>query len=722
MSSTASRPSLPTPEQIAQLPPGGGPGWNRLVFEQSPYLLQHAANPVDWHPWGEEAFEKARREDKPIFLSIGYATCHWCHVMEHESFEDDEVAEVLNRHFVPIKVDREERPDVDRVYMSAVTQVLGGQGGWPLTVVLTPDRKPFFAATYIPKHGRFGRPGLMELAPEIARVWKEERQKVVDTADRIAEALGKVSGGAPGGELGLADIEQAAAQFAREFDPIHGGFGSAPKFPVPHNLSLLLRVADRTGKDHPRGMAEATLRAMRQGGIHDHIGFGFHRYSTGAEWLGPHFEKMLYDQALLAVAYIEAFQVTRKAEYERTAREIFTYVLRDMTSPEGAFYSAEDADSEGEEGKFYLWTPAEVLSVLGEEAGKFFAEIHNITEDGNCRDEATGASTGSSIPHLRKPIREIAAEHGMGEEELLSRLGDSRAKLFAAREKRIHPLKDDKILTDWNGLMIAALARGAMALGAPEYAAAARRAADYILGHLRTGEGRLLKRSRNGQAGLPAHLEDYAFLIWGLTDLYEATFAVGYLEQANALQETLLDHFWDPADGGFFQTADDAEGLLVRGKEIYDGATPSGNSVAAYNLLRIGRMTGNSDYEQRAGQTLKAFSANIARIPHAHSFALMAVDFAAGPGLEIVIAGPAGSPGVQAMADAVRQAFLPRAVLLHRPEGDAPAITKLAPFTRDQVPRSGAVTGYICRDFTCREPITSLGEFRRALSLDGGEE
>ncbi|MCB2154563.1 thioredoxin domain-containing protein [bacterium] len=715
MSTTPTRPTIPTSDQIEQLPPDGGPEWNRLVFEQSPYLLQHAANPVDWYPWGEEAFDRAREEDKPIFLSIGYATCHWCHVMEHECFEDEEVAEILNRNFIPIKVDREERPDIDRVYMSAVTQVLGGQGGWPLTVILTPDRKPFFAGTYIPKWGRFGRPGLMDLAPELGRIWREEQKKVTNSADQIAEALAEATGGAPGEALDLSSVDQALAQFGSQFDPIHGGFGQAPKFPVPHNLSLLLRVANRTSKERPRGMVEATLHAMRQGGIFDHIGFGFHRYSTDEQWLVPHFEKMLYDQALLAIAYTEAFQATQKPEYRRTAEEIFTYVLRDMTSPEGAFYSAEDADSEGVEGKFYVWTPDEVNAVLGEEDGGLFCRIFNITLEGNYHDEATGASTGSSIPHLTKTIHEFATELSITEEELHARLNEMRTKLFAAREQRIHPLKDDKILTDWNGLMIAALARGAMAFGEPKYAAAATRAADYVLDHLRADEGRLLKRSRLGKAGLPAHLEDYAFLIWGLTDLYEATFDVRYLREALDLQEILNAHFWDDQNGGYFQTADDAEGLLVRAKEVYDGATPSGNSVSAFNLLRLARMTGRSEYEERADRTMKAFSAMIERIPHAHPFMLMAVDFAAGPTREIVIAGDEGAKDVQAMADIVRRAFLPRAVLLHRPEGEAGPIGELAPFIAEQTSQSGTATAYICEDFTCRAPITSLEELQRAL-------
>ncbi|MBI5155156.1 thioredoxin domain-containing protein, partial [Candidatus Poribacteria bacterium] len=555
------RPAIPAPEVLATLPRDGGAGWNRLVFEQSPYLLQHAANPVDWFPWGTEAFERARREDKPVFLSVGYATCHWCHVMEHESFEDDAIASLMNEAFVCIKVDREERPDIDHVYMT-VTQALTGSGGWPMTVVMTPDKEPFFAGTYFPKRGGYGRPGMTELIPALSNAWKSDRENILRSAAHITEVLAQMSGGSPGGEPGADILDAAFQQFEESFDPAHGGFGSRPKFPVPHNLSFLLRYWYRTGEGRALEMVKHTLRAMRMGGVFDQIGFGFHRYSTDNEWLVPHFEKMLYDQALMAIACIETCRATGEEEFAQTTREIFTYILRDMTSPEGGFYCAEDADSEGIEGKFYLWTPDEVRRVLGKEEGELFCRTYQIVNGGNFRDEATGRKPGESIPHLR-------AATGTQDPALLARLEAAREKLFTERESRIHPLKDDKTLTDWNGLMIAALAKGAKALGSQEYLHAAARAADFVLGSLRREDGRLLKRYRQGHAGLPAHLEDYAVLAWGLLELYEAGFDPRHLRAAIELTDTMLEHFLDAGSGGLFLTADDGEKLLTRSKDIH---------------------------------------------------------------------------------------------------------------------------------------------------------
>ncbi|MFH0792587.1 MAG: thioredoxin domain-containing protein, partial [bacterium] len=472
------RPALPSAEELKTISPDGGPNWNRLVFEKSPYLLQHASNPVDWYPWGEEAFKAAREQDKPIFLSIGYSTCHWCHVMEHESFEDSEVAELMNQYFISIKVDREERPDIDSVYMT-VTQALTGSGGWPMTVILTPDKQPFYAGTYFAKYSRYDRRGMMDLLPGIGNAWKNDRVNAVKAASEITQALARMTAGAPGDALTSETLQEGFHQLSESFDDDGGGFGHAPKFPTPHNFSFLLRYWKRTGDAAALEMVEKTLSSMRRGGIFDHVGFGFHRYSTDPEWLVPHFEKMLYDQAMLTIACIETYQAMGKEEYAQTAREILAYVMRDMTSPEGGFYSAEDADSEGVEGKFYLWSPEEVVSLLGKEEGELFSKIYNIVEGGNFREEATGHGTGGSIPHLQKPLSEMAKELNLDESSLASRLEASRRKLFAAREKRIHPLKDDKILTDWNGLMIAAMAKAAKALDDPQYADAARRAADF---------------------------------------------------------------------------------------------------------------------------------------------------------------------------------------------------------------------------------------------------
>ena len=572
---------------------------NRLIREKSPYLLQHAYNPVDWYTWGDEAFEKARKEDKPIFLSIGYSTCHWCHVMEHESFEDTEVARLMNEAFVSIKVDREERPDLDHVYMT-VCQMMTGAGGWPLNVILTPDRKPFFAGTYFPKESRFGRLGMMDLAPRIEELWRTQREQVLQSASKIMLALRQVPDSSPGQVPGKDVLDSAYQQLAERFDPVQGGFSQAPKFPTPHNMLFLLRYWKRTGETRALEMVEKTLQAMRLGGIYDHVGFGFHRYSTDAEWLVPHFEKMLYDQAMLAMAYTEAYQATGKSEYAKTAQEIFAYVLRDMTAPNGGFYSAEDADSEGVEGKFYVWNLEDIDRVLESGEADLVKRVFNAKLSGNFEEEATGRLTGSNILHQKSSLSEVASELKLSREELEERLQEARKKLFAAREKRIHPHKDDKILTDWNGLMIAALSKGAQAFDQPKYADAARKAADFIFKTMRDPSGRLLHRFRDGEAALHAHVDDYSFLIWGLLELYEASFDVHYLQSALTLNDDFMAHFWDAGGGGLYFTADDAEELLLRKKEIYDGATPSGNSVAALNLLRLARITANADLEQRA--------------------------------------------------------------------------------------------------------------------------
>ncbi|MDH5715699.1 MAG: thioredoxin domain-containing protein, partial [Candidatus Aminicenantes bacterium] len=481
---------------------------NRLIAEKSPYLLQHAFNPVDWYPWGSEAFDKARKENKPIFLSIGYSTCHWCHVMEKESFEDPEIASMMNEAFICIKVDREERPDIDRIYMT-VCQMMTGSGGWPLTIIMTPDKKPFFAATYIPRPSRLGRLGMMELIPRIQELWKSKKGEVMSSAEQITQHLTQISIHAAGEPLGEAALEMAYRRLSRVFDERYGGFGRAPKFPTPHNLTFLLRYWKRTGEQKALRMVEKTLQSMRLGGIYDHVGFGFHRYSTDSRWLLPHFEKMLYDQALLVMAYTEAYQATRKEEYRHTVREILDYVMRDMTAPEGGFYSAEDAESEGEEGKFYLWTEEEIRQLLPGEESDLIVRIFNIEKDGNFAEEATGRRTGSNILYLRKSLHETASDMKISPEELERDFQKARQKLFAARHKRVHPHKDDKILTDWNGLMIAALARASSAFDEPQYAEATRRAADFILARMRDSKGKLYHRYRDGETAIPAYLDDY---------------------------------------------------------------------------------------------------------------------------------------------------------------------------------------------------------------------
>ncbi len=700
---------------------------NRLADTHSPYLLQHADNPVDWYPWGDEAFERARREDKPVFLSVGYATCHWCHVMEHESFEDAEVARLLNEHFVPVKVDREERPDVDALYMS-VTQALTGHGGWPMTVLLTPERKPFFAGTYFPKHGRAGRPGMMELLPSVAAQWAADREKIAASAEHITEAVRDGLRQHTSGEaLDAGVLDRAYNQLAGRFDAEAGGFGGAPKFPTPHNLLFLLREAQRAGTETVGGaralhMAEETLGAMRRGGLWDHVGFGFHRYSTDRVWKLPHFEKMLYDQALLAAAYTEAFALTRDDAYRRTAEQVFAYVERDLTSEHGAFFSAEDADSlnpegEKEEGAFYVWTWEELMAALGSRDGAFAAALFNAEREGNFRDEATRRLTGANVLFRTTDDAEAADRLGVPLDALRERIGGIRQRLFDARAERPRPLLDDKVLTDWNGLMIAALAKAAWAFDAPEYADRAARAADFLLGTMQTEDGRLLHRYRSGTAGIPALLDDYAFLAWGLVELYQATFETRWLQAALGLNRTMLRHFGDGARGGLFLSPDDGEALLVRQKEYYDGAIPSGNAVAALNNLRLGRLTGETELEDEAERILRS-SESVAQQPVAHTHAMSALAFALGPAQEITVAGEPGADDTAALLGVLRAHYLPNAVFHLRPP-DAAALAERAPYTETQTMLGGVAAAYVCERFACQAPTTDPAALRDQLSAAG---
>ena len=690
---------------------------NRLIAEKSPYLLQHAHDPVDWYPWVPEAFEKACKENKPIFLSIGYSTCHWCHVMERESFGDLEVAKLMNEVFVSIKVDREERPDIDSIYM-ATCQMLTGGGGWPLTIIMTPDKKPFFAGSYFPKESRFGRVGMLELISSIKDIWTTRRNEVLNSADRITTTLKQVSKISPGEGLDESALKIAYEQLAEAFDEQHGGFSSAPKFPTPHNLLFLLRYWKRTGNEKALEMVEKTLQAMRRGGIYDHVGFGFHRYSTDSQWLLPHFEKMLYDQAMLAMAYTEAYQATGKEEYGKTAREIFAYVLRDMTAPEGGFYSAEDAESEGEEGKFYLWTQEEIHRVLEREEADLIAKVFNIEKEGNLRDAITGQKTGTNILHLKKSLKELASDLKISEEDLQNRLEAARRKFFTTRERRIRPHKDDKILTNWNGLMIAAFAKGAQVFNEPKYSEAATRAVDFIVKNMRRSDGRLSHRYRDGQASIPAYVDDYAFLIWGLIELYETSFEVNYLRTAFELNRDLLKHFWDYKDGGFYFTGEDAESPLTRRKEIYDGAIPSGNSVAMLDLLRLSRMTADSELEDKAAKIGRAFSKNVKQLPSAHTQFMVAVDFGVGPSHEVVIVGDPQAKDTGATLKAIRKHFIPNKVLLLRPsEQESPDIVRLAEFTKHLSSINGRATVYVCLNYTCKLPTTDINKMLKLLNV-----
>jgi hypothetical protein len=689
---------------------------NRLISEKSPYLLQHAYNPVNWYPWGPEAFEAAQKENKPVFLSIGYSACHWCHVMEKESFEDNKVAGLLNEVFIPVKVDREERPDIDTVYMK-VCQLMTGSGGWPLTIIMTPEKKPFFAGTYLPKESRSGRIGMIDLVPRVKKMWMNQPGDINRLSDEITAALKQEETGLPGSALDESVLHSAYEELCRRFDEQHGGFGAAPKFPTPHNLLFLLRYWKRKKDPKALRMVEQTLRAMRQGGIYDHVGFGFHRYSTDAIWLVPHFEKMIYDQAMLTMAYADAYLATKKEEYRQTACEICDYVLRDMTGPEGGFYSAEDADSEGVEGKFYVWSYDEIYDILGPSEASLVIKVYNIAKDGNFIDQAMNERPGTNILHLDQSLEQTAAVLNVAMQDLHDRLNASLKKLFASREKRIHPRRDDKILTDWNGLMIMALAKAAQAFHEPAYADAAERAATFILKHMYTPDGGLLHRYRDGDASLPAHVDDYGFFISALIELYETVFDIRYLETALELNRDFIRHFWDSDRGGFYFTADDSEEILVRQKEIYDAAVPSGNSLAMLNLLRLGRMTGDPDLEEKAVKTGCAFANTVSEYPAAYTQLMVAVDFATGPPCEVVIAGDSRGEDTKTMLQTLMSEFLPnKVVLLRHAEQQSPEIDRISGFTESYGSPDGKARAYICRDRKCQLPTSDIAKMLEMLN------
>jgi uncharacterized protein YyaL (SSP411 family) len=670
-------------------------GGNRLIFEKSPYLLQHADNPVDWFPWGPEAFEKAESENKPIFLSIGYSTCHWCHVMEHESFEDPEVAQLMNETFVSIKVDREERPDIDMLYMT-VAQLMTGGAGWPLTIIMTPAKEPFFAATYIPRETNSRQIGMLDFVSRVKAFWLNEQAKVQDSVTKINTALQQVLSDASGEELGESTLRAAFSEFASRFDNQYGGFGSSPKFPTPHNLLFLLRYWKRSGDEKALQMVEKTLEQMQLGGMYDHIGYGFHRYSTDSRWRVPHFEKMLYDQALLAQVYTEAYQATAKEEYAQVAEEIFVYVLRDMTAPDGGFYSAEDADSEGSEGKFYQWTQDEIGQVLDGEELTLAVEVFNIRSD------------EANILFMSRPIQDLASEMNMSVTDLKNKLDIIRQKLFRYREERVHPYKDDKVLTDWNGLMIAALAKGARVFDKPEYALAAGRAVNFITNNMMTSEGWLLHRYRDGDAAVLAYVDDYTFFIYGLLELYETTFDPTYLQQAITLNEDLLERFWAD-DGAFYFAADNAESLLVRQKEISDGAIPSGNSVAMLNMLRLGRITADPALETKAVTIGRVFSDTVNRMPSAHSQLLVAVDFIVGPSYEIVVVGRSGANDTNEILTQLSKRFIPNKVVIMRSSEDKNhPIDNIAPFIKHYEMMNDKATVFVCVNYACALPTTEI--------------
>ncbi len=630
---------------------------NRLAAEKSPYLLQHKDNPVDWWPWGPAAFEAARESNRPIFLSIGYATCHWCHVMEKESFEDQEVARLLNETFINIKVDREERPDVDAIYMSAC-QIATGRGGWPLSIMITPEMRPFFAGTYLPKTTRYGHEGMLQIIPKVSKAWQKHRQYFETTADEFEQALRKSTNLDFSGEELSEDILHSAFQhFQQQYEPTHGGFGSAPKFPTPERLRFLLRYWHRTGNPHALEMVEHTLQNMRRGGLCDQLGGGFHRYSTDSNWRVPHFEKMLYDQALLILIYLEAFQVTGKQEYSQTVRETLQYVQRELQNAEGGYYTGEDADSEGVEGKYYLWDMKELHNLLKPKDVELFAKVFNLDQEGNYLDESTQKRTGSNIVYR-------SDDDQLSDEPSLQLVAD---QLLEHRSRRVRPLLDDKVLADWNGLMITALARCGMVFDDPVLIDQAERCVQFVKKYMMPTSDRLLHRWREGEAIIEGFLDDYAYMVMGLLSLYEATGKECYCTMAMSLTRTVVADF-GCEEGGFFMVSRDNEPLLLRPKQSFDSAIPSGNSIMSLNLLRLGRLTGDSELETLGHQSIDACSGGLRNYPDGFCASLSALDYVLGPSTEIIVSGNRDHEATQAALTSIRKVYAPNTVVLSRPD------------------------------------------------------
>jgi uncharacterized protein YyaL (SSP411 family) len=680
---------------------------NRLIHEASPYLQQHAHNPVDWYPWGEEAVNRAKDENKPIFLSIGYSSCHWCHIMAHESFENERIAKILNAHFISIKVDREELPGVDAVYMEFV-QKTAGSGGWPLSVFLTPDKKPFYGGTYYPPIDSYGRPGFETLLTSIQDSWKKRREEILKSSEQIVQALQENM--ASDDELTVTEdtLETPFQSLKRIYDTEYGGFGGAPKFPQPSMLSFLMVYAYRTDNKDAMAMVQNTLKKMANGGIYDHLGGGFHRYSVDEKWLVPHFEKMLYDQALISRAYIQAFQLTKKPEYKKVAQEIVDYVLRDMVSPQGGFFSAEDADSEGHEGLFYVWTPKQVDKLLSRKEQKLAKAYYGITPEGNFEDQ-------SSILNITISLREAAEKVGLDNEGAKTILDSAKEKLFQARNRRIRPHRDEKIIAGWNGLMISSLAYGGAAFNEPDYITAAQRSADFVIKELYK-TGRLKRYYAKDKAHGNGVLDDYAYLMRGLIDLYQADFNPRWLGHAVELADQMVDLFSDKQAGGFYLTGSDTEELIVRTRPDYDGAIPSGNSIASAELIRLFELTGNRAYFDHAQKVMAIFGEDLKERGHSLTELLSAVDFYLGPRSEIVIAGNISSTQTQRILKEIRQRFMPRtSVLLRDPETNASALDSISELVRAHIMIDEKVTVYLCEDYVCKSPMTEYGTFIEAL-------
>ncbi len=696
---------------------------NRLARETSPYLLQHAHNPVDWYPWGDEAFARAKAENKPVFLSVGYSACHWCHVMEHESFENEAIAALMNEHYVNVKVDREERPDIDQIYMSAV-QLMTQRGGWPMSVFLTPDGRPFFGGTYWPPTSRMGMPGFRDVLLRIREYWDHKRREVLESAGQLVQAVQRVS--APEFErtaLSEEMLRGAMRELLSSADRRHGGFGGAPKFPHPMDLRVLLRCWKRFGDEDSLGVVRLTLDRMARGGIYDHLGGGFHRYSTDERWLVPHFEKMLYDNALLVPAYLELWQCTQDFSYLVVVGETLEYVLREMTSPDGGFYSTQDADSEGEEGKFFVWTEAEMASLLGPEDGRIFGYCYDVTQHGNWE--------GKNILNRPKTAEQAAAMLRISTDRVEETLHRCRQKLLAARAQRVPPGRDDKVLAAWTGMMIAAMAQaGARSAesarpdGAPSVwnraIPAAESAAEFVLTRMRNDRRQLLHSFKDGEARVNAFLDDYACMIDGLIELYQATFAARWLTAAVELAEQMIERFADPDAGGFYYTATDHEPLIARSKDAQDNATPSGNGMAATALLRLGRLTGRSDLAQAGYETLETLSGLLADHPRAAGQALLALDFHLGPAKEIVLVDGADAGETQRTLAGLKQRFLPNVVIARRrgamEDNNLPAV--LRPLLQGRTAQGGRLTGYVCERGTCSLPVVGDEAVLRACTGD----
>jgi uncharacterized protein YyaL (SSP411 family) len=677
---------------------------NNLINETSPYLLQHAHNPVDWYPWGEMALNKARKEDKPILLSIGYSACHWCHVMEHESFEDEEIAKLMNENFVNIKVDREERPDLDQIYMSAV-QMMTGHGGWPMTMFLTPDGVPFYGGTYFPPEDRYNMPGFPRILLSVAEAYRSQQDQVASTAIAMLGELRRVGLAEASREILAPEIlDGAFRRISSNYDRTNGGFGGAPKFPPAMNLEFFLNTWHRTGSTEALEMVEHTARKMAEGGMYDQLGGGFHRYSVDAKWLVPHFEKMLYDNALLARLYLHLYQVTRDPQVRRVAEETLDYVVREMTDAHGGFYSSQDADSEGEEGKFFVWSRADILKVLGQSDGNLFCDFFNVTEGGNFE--------GENILNITSSLEDVATKHSVSVEQLQAVIAGGRQKLFDLREQRIKPGRDEKILTAWNGLMLASFAEASAILDRSDYLSVAETNAHFLLNHLQR-DGLLLRTYKDGAAKLNAYLEDYACLIHGLISLYEASGTLVWIEAAVSLADKMIEQFWDDNEGAFFFTGKSHEQLIVRSKEFMDNATPSGNSIATLSLLRLGLLTGNEDYRRRATAVLRLMADQIRRYPSALGFALGALDFYLDSPLEVVIVGSA-SPPLDDLLRALWQTYLPNRVMAVCSRDYEHAAT-LVPLFVGRNTLATQPTAFVCQANTCQTPVHTADELVKQL-------